>query len=768
MSQKWTLASNTTAGDRLTGIQNASLHLSTGDLVQLVYDPSQADPNKYSLQLVPGTAHTTPQTIATLNAGPIAAGGPTFATGQQLTICRDASDNLYVIGIVANSSLPNYLAGNLSFQAFTKGAGLTWSAQTAVNTLNIPQGGGTLSQYQNATGSGLNAVWVNTGGGTNGAGHLMVMGNSGNGFTGWLYTFDAGQMLLGSYTTNVGSGNVSGPGSNPPPTFYPNCQDVVASSFGATTGLLIGQVGSAANNAVVTAWSVNSSGVITTTVITASVPTGTLSASTKFSVILLQSNRYAVVFPSSSNAGQMTVINYSGTAKLSVSGVDTGTTSNFPAPSATLSWDCSVGPDGTLYVFGWSSATATTMLRLPFTFPGDVITKGSVVTDDTAIGSGGTNSTIRLVNQPIDSTHVDYQTTNTNGSTVGLLGDFSTLPGPTNAPVLLTPVNNDVENLNAGYMFTWQFSSPAFGDAQTAYAFKRQASGGTVQWWTGAAWTTAETFISSVTSSVTFAAANWTAATTYTWAVATKGSAAIAGPYAGWWTIYSGNAAPSTPTISASYDTSNNRVTLTITGTGTDVAEVQVSRDGGVTWADLRNYSALALAAGAGTAYDYEAVPGSVATYRVRQYNTSQAPYDTASAWSTSATATPALTPNFWLRNPADGSIGMAVKVKEGTFQTQLTENLTVHYPLGSSYPVVLADTLKGEDGQATMFTQGTTEETNLKALMSQQNTLLLQSPDNRQWYIRFSVSRARNIPQGTGPNPYKEWAVSWVQVATP
>jgi hypothetical protein len=122
----------------------------------------------------------------------------------------------------------------------------------------------------------------------------------------------------------------------------------------------------------------------------------------------------------------------------------------------------------------------------------------------------------------------------------------------------------------------------------------------------------------------------------------------------------------------------------------------------------------------------------------------------------------------MWLRNPADGSVGMSVRVKAGTFQTQIQENLAVHYPLGSGYPVVLADTLKGEDGQATLMTSNSTNETNLKALLSQQNTLLLMSSDNRQWYIRITSPRQRAIPAEAGSGLYKETAVQWLNVAAP
>ncbi len=65
------------------------------------------------------------------------------------------------------------------------------------------------------------------------------------------------------------------------------------------------------------------------------------------------------------------------------------------------------------------------------------------------------------------------------------------------------------------------------------------------------------------------------------------------------------------------------------------------------------------------------------------------------------------------------------------------------------------------------MTTSGATE-TALQALMIQQNTLLLMSSDSRMWYIRITSPRQKGIPSGVGAAAYKEWTISWVQVAQP
>ncbi len=451
MAAKFTAASNTTVGDRLANVMGTAIHLSTGDMVMLVNDPSQTDPNKISLQLVPGTAHTTPSTIATLSWQSTA--GATF-TGP-LALCRDASDNIYIMGA---GGVTGPGGGTCAAQAFKKGAGLTWTAQTA-STFNATPN----------TGSGWALTWANTGGGTNGAGHLVFIEQESTGIRMWSY--NAGDIMLGLNNPFIGGGGAIY--INAYNSAHPNCLDIVGNGFGATSGVFV--IESATNTMNAFSWSINSSGTFTYTSL-GTHATAALSATTRFGCYNLANNQFAFAYPSSSNAGQISVIGSNATGSLSAP-VDTGTSSNFPAPATTMSWDCATFA-GELWVYGWSSGVATTMLRCGFTFSTatpPVPTNAGVVTDDTSLGT--TNTTIRAVNQPIDNTHTDYQWYQTT-SAYFLGGDFSVLPAAPNAPILSLPVNNDVEYLAGGYTFSWLFQAVSQGDAQTAYAFKRQAAGG--------------------------------------------------------------------------------------------------------------------------------------------------------------------------------------------------------------------------------------------------------------------------------------------------
>lgn len=742
MAQKYTLASNTTSGDRLSQMPEACTHLSTGDMVMIYEDPSQADPNKYTLALVPGSAHTAPSTIATLSVA-TAGSGATFASGP-LCLVRDSSDNLYVIG--SDGTAGKYVIA----QSFAKGAGLTWTQQSWVE--------GTPDPRSQVVLAGMSAVWCNTGGGTNSAGHIAMVLQGGT--TVWLAAMSAGDILAGFNTQLLCASS----GGNLVSANTQFCLDITPNGFGATTGLYT------TNNATTTSqamlgFSVSSSGQPYIGTLAATVTTGTQTATTKVRLLWIANNRWALVFPSASTSGRVSVQLFSSTASIGAA-IDTDLTSNFPAPANTLSWDAA-SANAQAWVYGWSSVTATTMLRYQFTFVSDVTAKGSVISDDTAVGSG-TNTTIRVVNQPVDTNHVDWQTYNST-TPFSLLGDFSALPATANVPTLVSPPNATAFVLSTGGTMSWSFSSPTLGDTQVSYAFRRQLSGGAVQWWNAgsSSWQGTEIFNASATTSVTFPSGQWTSSATYAWSVAVKGTNGTSSGYAAAWNVYSAPAAPTQPTLTATYQAApNNRVALVVAGTGTDLAEFQVSRDGGVTWADVRGASSVAQVAGAATVYDLEAQPSLTSQYRVRQQNPANGIYAAWSAWSAVQTATPAIS-TFWLRDPVAGTVGMPINVKDGTFALQITENATVHYPLGATFPVVLADTIKGQDGSATFFTLTAADRTSLIALLTEQSTLLLQSNDGRQWYVRF-LTRPNTVPAGVGASGYQEYAVKWVQVGTP
>lgn len=760
MSAKYTLASDTTAGDRLLYVGQDSVQLSTGDVVFLDTDPAQANPTKIGLYVATGATRGTQTLIATLNAS--TAAGATFllnhALPQCLALCRDASDNLYVIGGDGAAT-----AKVLSFQAFIKQAGLNWIPGSAAYC--------TTPVSSNIPPVGYVALWCNTGGGTrypavtgSPVGHVIVAATTNDGsVTNACFILDAGQMLAG--TPHAGSVTINPGFIGDSATLYGCNLDLSAQGFGATQGMAISAQGT--TDAYVTTWGVSSTGILTTGGGAAPmlVPTGTLSAATKLRIAWDPlDGLWAIAYPSAANAGQVTVAPVS-LSFGSLLTVDSGVASNFPAPSATLSWDISIDPSGEVWIYGWSSATATAMLRVPVTFPAGVPHLGSVVTDDTSIGA--TNTTIRCVKEPTDWFHADWQAYVDVSGTYSLAGDYSVLPVTPNVPTLVSPTNNAAAPFAGGGTFDWNFTSPDSTDAQVTYYLRFHTSAG-YQWWNGSGLTTAQAGATggneaAVTSAVTDApvASSILSTGPWSWSVQVTGSSGIVSGYSPSW-IVNVAAQPATPTLTATYDATNNRVVLTVAGTGTDDAWFEYSDDG-ANWYDIRGATSVAQVSGAATVYDWE--PPS-ATPSTRSYRVSQiSPSGIAgnySQWSSTATASWPVPAHFGLRDPLLMTVGISPHVLANTLSTSFGQQLTEHNPPGRQDTVIVADVVGLEDGGCTFFSTSVSDDAALMTLLLSNHTLRFQTTDGRAWFIALNAPRPIDSPYLVAPNAYRAYAVTW------
>ena len=760
MGTKYSLASNSTAGDRFLWVGQDSIQLSTGDWVGLVTDPSQANPSKVSLVLATGATRATETTIAILNAS--TAAGASFLLNhnlpQCLALCRDGSDNLYVFG--ANGAATGKL---MTYQAFIKQSGLVWQPGVANVCLQA------VSAYIPPV--GYVARWCNTGGGSRypaitgaAAGHIIVAATTNDGsVNNACYILDAGTILRGG--TQNGSNVVINPAFlGDAPTLYGSNLDLSPDGFGAASG--IAQSASGTGGYLVGGWGVTSTGLLTTGPL--SFPPGqlcgTLTTTTKLRCLRYGPGTWALIGPSLANPGQLTVSTIASgfTGGGTFPNVDTGIVSSFPAPSASLSWDANVDASGTVWVYGWKTGTNTTMMRLPITFPGGVPTVGAVVQDDTSLGA--TNTTIRTVKEPVDWFHADWQGYALVSTTYSLIGDYSALPVQPYLPALVSPLNNAAIPLATGGTLDWNFTSPESTDAQATYYLRRQNVAG-YQWWTGSAFTAAqpgatggsEVAVTAATTLVTFGAGLW-AAGVWSWSVQVTGASGVVSGYSTAWTL-TVVAQPSTPALTASYDSANNRVPLTIAGTGTDHAWFQYSDDG-VSWFNVRGATSVAQVSGAATVYDYWAPPGAARSYRVAQFD----PAGVAgnySAWSSTQIATPSIT-TFWLRRTDIDDIGINPHVATGTLVTSFGENLTEHQGLGDPATMIVGDVMGLEDGACTFFSIDADDETEIQGLINTQRTLLFQSPDNRSWFIRINAPRPANTPYVVRPGSYRDHALSW------
>lgn len=114
---------------------------------------------------------------------------------------------------------------------------------------------------------------------------------------------------------------------------------------------------------------------------------------------------------------------------------------------------------------------------------------------------------------------------------IGIGGSPSPIPF---APVLLSPANAAYLDLAGTPEFAWQFQSGTYGNAQTAYAFRRKVSGASsyVYWNAGTvSWQSTLIYNTSSVQDVVFPAAAWTDGFTYNWSVAVQ-DASGTGPFA--------------------------------------------------------------------------------------------------------------------------------------------------------------------------------------------------------------------------------------------
>ena len=340
-------------------------------------------------------------------------------------------------------------------------------------------------------------------------------------------------------------------------------------------------------------------------------------------------------------------------------------------------------------------------------------------------------------------------------------GDFSTISSNPYPPLLVTPLNNAIAPISTGGTFDWDFTSPVIGDAQTAYNFRRQVSGGAYQWWDGAAWQSTSQTVTTASTLITFPTSQWTAAATYTWWVQSVGAAPnnnLSG-YSSGFTVTVANPAPATPTLTATYDATLNRTALTLhSGDATGpTGSIEFSDDAGLTWNFVRFCTALTIYPGTTTAYDYEAPGGATRQYRGQSWTGAPQSF---SAYAT-ANATPTIS-QFWLRD-VTGSVGnVNLNVLPGSLATHFPEANTQHQGLGNKAATVIADVIGLEDGAVTVWTMSTSDETGLLALLLAQQTLLLQAPDGRAWYIRIVDNRPTDVPYLYRAGTYRTHALVW------
>ena len=165
--------------------------------------------------------------------------------------------------------------------------------------------------------------------------------------------------------------------------------------------------------------------------------------------------------------------------------------------------------------------------------------------------------------------------------------------------------------------------------------------------------------------------------------------------------------------------------------------------------------------------YDYEMPRATGATYRVR----TNAYYTTGlvtnySAWTTAGGTTIGAV-DWNIKVPENSALNIIDVAVIGDPAEQLTETMGVFRALDRQYPVVVAGTLNGYDGQLEIVTTTTAEWNALKLVLESQKVLLLESPFGWSKYIRL-VGGADIRTSGSATTPRRTITASYVHVQAP
>lgn len=225
---------------------------------------------------------------------------------------------------------------------------------------------------------------------------------------------------------------------------------------------------------------------------------------------------------------------------------------------------------------------------------------------------------------------------------------------------------------------------------------------------------------------------------------------------------------PSTPSVSATFDGTFNRVTLEAVGAsaaGFDFQRFSIQRSTDqVTWVDVRDADELVPNGSYFTTIsDYEAPRGGTVYYRARSIGSASANF-VSSNWSSSASVSVTNDGSWWWKPITAPSLNRGgVRVLDSLAE-EVQEDVGVFRPRGRSTALVVAGSIYGRDGSYLVATSGASEFDAVYAIMRHQGVILVQDPFGSQKYVRFT-SRALNTT-GAAAQPIRRLTVTYVEVA--
>lgn len=230
---------------------------------------------------------------------------------------------------------------------------------------------------------------------------------------------------------------------------------------------------------------------------------------------------------------------------------------------------------------------------------------------------------------------------------------------------------------------------------------------------------------------------------------------------------------PTTPTLTLSADSANQRVGVTVnapstSGYDSSTAEVQVQRqlaDG--SWREVRGMTDKAHTVGSATlvGYDYEADRGVTNTYRARvsMWHTVDA-VRRYSAWDTETVTGP--TAGTWNLKAVDlpASNWLGVPVVEKPSESSQAPAATLE-PLDRDRPIVLIGVLGGFAGSLEVWASGTTAVAALKALEAYRGTVYLEDAYGETRWL--AITRVEWQRAGTSAAPIRPATIEYVEVGS-
>jgi hypothetical protein len=229
---------------------------------------------------------------------------------------------------------------------------------------------------------------------------------------------------------------------------------------------------------------------------------------------------------------------------------------------------------------------------------------------------------------------------------------------------------------------------------------------------------------------------------------------------------------PSVPVLSAAWNSSLGKATLTVTGTSptgftSQYFDVHRSDDSGTIYDGIRNgENVTPNASHIGTAVDYEAPRGIVAFYRARAVGVDASSNEFPSDWSTVQQVLITNDQTWWFKAVEEPAYNVGDIRVLAQLDTTIEEPNTVFRPLGATRPIVVAGPLQGEDGIYSIKTLTEAEYDSFYPLMTYQGTVLVQDPAGNQKYIRIT-SRTWAAESKQDGVIYRDIDLAYVEVSS-